>query len=277
MIPLKCIVEYAILQGQSYDIGADFGNFQRAVDGTTEQVKQRFEQSINNKLRGKRIRARASRGYKQFEKDYEFDASRITIDDYYDNFVVVAHDESGRKPKEYFLKPGAKIQIIGLASGHPSPNTTPGEPQGDLPRVVASPEQPKMPRKETSPMDEDKDKYDAYPIESIADDIKKWARILMKDTRLGERSFVKSLGWSKTLPDGRSVAVFDLEFPVDQLKTKLTEKALQTMLSIVSGIKDEKVDVRFQLVKFEPQRDAYKVRIKKITKNIGNKPERAAI
>ena len=94
-----------------YDINSVIENiqlftnyFRRTIDGTSEQIKHKFEQAIGEKLNGKRVRARASRGYKQYVKDYEFDIVKISLDDYYDNYVVVAHDNTTPKPKEYFLK-----------------------------------------------------------------------------------------------------------------------------------------------------------------------------
>ena len=83
-ISLKRILEQQGME-QFYDLGKDFSNFRRTIDGADEQIKQRFEQAINSKLNGKRIKARASRGYKQYVKDYEFDVVKVTIDDYYDN------------------------------------------------------------------------------------------------------------------------------------------------------------------------------------------------
>lgn len=267
MIPLKCIVEYAILQGQSYDIGPDILNFNRTIDGTTEQIKQKFERNIDSKLKGKRVRARASRGYKQFEKDYEFDVSRITIDDYYDNFVVVAHDESsGKKPKEYFLKPGAKIQIIGLASGHPSPSTTPNEPQDKIPRVVASPEQPKdIQPKSTSLKEEEKEEdiYEAYSIEAIEEDIKPWLSELIKDPRLEMRGFIKSLGWKKNAKDGKEIALYDITIPMESTKIKLTREHINNIIRKSTPLGG---DIKFVPVDFSEKDKNYKIRIKKSSK-----------
>ena len=262
MIPLKCIVEYAILQGQSYDLGKDFVGFQRTVDGTTEQIKQKFEQSINAQLKGKRIRARASRGYKQFEKDYEFDVSRVTIDDYYDNYVVVAHDESGKKKREYFLKPGSKIQIIGLASGIQNSDKGPNDPYQKLPTVVASPRVTTASPKATPPIKETTSNYDAYSIESIIDDVTPWLKIFMKDPRVGVRGFIKSLGWMKTLPNRQTVAIYDLTIPLEDLKVRLSSDNMVNILKKVSKPTGN-INVQFELKGFRPFKDHYKVRIKK--------------
>lgn len=118
---------------QYYDLGKDFSSFTQAMDTATETVKTRFEQAIASKLKGKKIRARASRGYKQFEKDYEIDVVNVSLDDYYDNYVVVV---KGSNNKEYFLKPGFKVQIIGSAEApeqekpkQPQPQQPPPQPQ----------------------------------------------------------------------------------------------------------------------------------------------------
>ena len=263
-------MEYAVLQGQSYDLGPDFASFQRTVDGTTDQIKKKFEDSINGKLKGKRIRARAARQYHNFEKDYEFDVSRISVEDYYDNFVVVAHDESGRKPKEYFLRPGAKIQVIGLASGHPMPTSTPSDPSPQLPKVNASPEEVGPTDRKNVPVREQNQAYDAYQIESIIDDIKPWARRLMKVPRIGERSFVKSLGWMKKLPDGRQKVVYDLVLPKENVKVELTDKHMTSILKSMSQTKGN-VQTSFSLAGFKAERDSYHIRIAKYMRETGPK------
>ena len=271
MISLKHILEYASLQGQMYDLGPDFVQFQRTVDGTTEQMRKRFEDSINAKLKGKRIRARAARQYHNFEKDYEFDVSRISVEDYYDNFVVVAHDEASKKPKEYFLRPGTKIQVVGLASGHPMPTSQPNEPSPQIPKVNASPEEVGPTDRKNVPMREESKPYDAYDLESIIEDIKPWAKRLMKDPRIGERSFVKGLGWSKKLPDGRQKAVYNLVLPKENIKFELSEKQMASILKSTGRTK-ENVQSQFSLAGFKPERDGYHLRIAKYVRN-GSKTE----
>lgn len=267
MISLRHLLEYATLQGQSYDLGTDFANFQRMVDGTTNQVRQKFEASINAKLQGKRIRARAARQYHNFEKDYEFDVSRVTIEDYFDNFVVVAHDESGKKPKEYFLRPGVKIQIVGLASGQPIPMAKPGEPYPQLPKVNASPDE-SIPTDRQIPvrMKEEAHAYDAYQIDSIIDDIKPWATRIMKDPRLGARSFVKGLGWMKPLPNGKTKIVYDLMLPKENIKFQLTNQQMASILKSVNRTNGN-VQTQFDLVGFKPTKEGYAVRIAKYIHN----------
>jgi hypothetical protein len=269
MIKLSQIVEIA-QAGQYYDLGRDFTNFRRAIDGADEQIKQKFEQAINAQLKGHRVRARSSRGYKQFEKDYEFDVSRVTIDDYYDNFVVIAHDDSGRKTKEYFLKPGVKISIIGPAATNmdsmdkqPKPVGTKIDP---LPPMRSGNGGLATPSAKSSTVREDAansdEHYDAYPIQSIIDDITPWAKILMRDTRIGAKDFVKGLGWMRELSNGQTIAIYDLFIPITALKTKLSQQTMGVILQKVSKPKGN-IDVKFEVTNFDAQREGYRLRIKK--------------
>lgn len=138
---LKRIVEQMDTSAQYYDLGKDFSFFTQTIDTATETVKTRFEQAIASKLKGKKIRARASRGYKQFEKDYEIDVVNVSLDDYYDNYVVVVE---GSNNKEYFLKPGFKVQILG-ASESPE-QEKPEQPQ----QQQQQQQQPPQPRPQSS-------------------------------------------------------------------------------------------------------------------------------
>ena len=279
MISLRRIVEQ---QGseQFYDLGRDFANFKRAMDGTSEQIKQKFEQAIGAKLNGKRVRARASRGYKQYVKDYEFDVSKVSLDDYYDNYVAVAYDNSTPKPKEYFLKPGFKIQVLGAATGQPSPQK--GDKPGDeQPQSAPTPVQPKedpnaaqhqqmaqapagrtpseMPVKESGGTDH----YDAYSIDNIIQDIKPWMPSLLIKPETALRDFVKGLGWMKNLGHGKSVAMYDLKIPVNALKTHLDKNMLTAILAKMS--REGSISTRFDIANMTPNdtNDEWQVRIKK--------------
>jgi hypothetical protein len=285
MIALKRIVESQGSEGQYYDLGRDFANFRRAIDGSFEHVKATFEKSIGASLVGKRIRARASRGFKQYVKDYEFDVSRITLDDYYDNYVVVAHDENSGKKKEYFLKPGFKIQILGPATGQPSPDKAPNpadmNQQPEAPNTVQpapqdapmQPAQVPQPTSHDEPMREDAGEkaYDAYPIEQIIKDIKPWFGTLIKDPRVvahdGIRDFVTGLGWSTTIGDN-VVGLFDLRLPKAMAKFRLDQNILQTILASVNKkIGGGKSQFELKNFKFDDKEEEYQIRLKKTTKS----------
>lgn len=265
MIKLKKILEQYGAEGQYYDLGKDFSNFHRYIEGADSQITQQFEKSIGAQLVGKRIRARASRGYKQYVKDYEFDVTKVTLEDYYDNYVVVAYDSTTPKPKEYFLKPGFKVQIIGPATGQPSPQ------KGGKPTPIPTPIQPKKnpdvaqsqpmalaPSGQTpseQPLDEEGDGkeqeyYDAYPIDDIMEDIKTWLPTLLLKPKTAVRDFVKGLGWK-----AKNKAVFDLKIPLDVLKKGVTPEAVQRILASTGG--------QFTLKKMElnDNKDEWTVRI----------------
>lgn len=274
MISLKRIVEQQGADGQFYDLGRDFSNFTRTIDGSFDQIKQKFEQVIGSKLNGKRIRARASRGYKQYVKDYEFDVARITLDDYYDNYVVVAHDNSTPKPKEYFLKPGFKIQILRPANGQSSQGLKEPEkkPQQSAPAVNPdkAQSQPMVPVGHPQQVKETNtgtDYYDAYSIDSIGQDIKIWLpRILLKpETAL--RDFIVGLGWLKNIGLGTSVAMFDLKLPLRGVKIPLTKEALAYLLQ--SANRTGKISTKYDIVSVTPDehREDVIVRVRKTMKD----------
>lgn len=294
MISLTRIVEQYGAEGQFYDIGQDFSAFRRMIDGADQQIRQQYEKQISAKLVGKRVRARASRGYKQFIKDYEFDVTRITLDDYYDNFVVVAYDSTTPKPKEYFLKPGFKIQILGPSTGQPSPQKG-GDPRFEQPKSLgpttirpkqnptAAQSQPMAlaPAGNTPPetrqMEETMKQqgegfYDAYGIDAIAQDIKNWLPTLLLKPQTAMRDFIRGLGWMKDLGGGTVVAMFDLKIPGNVVKPNVNEKTIRDILAQVSANPKpgEKMGTRYELVKLEPdqQKGEWTLRIKKVISQV---------
>lgn len=277
MISIKRIIEQYGAEGQYYDLGKDFSNFRRTGDRADEEIKRRFEQSIGSKLVGKRIRANASRGYKQFIKQYEFDVVRITLDNYYDNYVVVAHDNTTPKPKEYFLKPGLQITILGPATGQPSPQ------KGGKPQVGPQPVQPKQsptaaqsqpmalaPAGNTpseNPMKEDKATqgyYDAYSINSITDDVKKWLPSVLKKPENSLQDYVAELGWLKQITPEIQVAMFELKIPGREFRSGIKASDIKQMVQ-QSSKPGSTIDIKFEVVKFEPDKEKgeWHVRIKK--------------
>lgn len=271
MISLKRIVEQ---QGNDgfYDLGRDFANFRRTIDGSSDQIKQRFEQVIGEKLNGKRVRARCSRGYKQYVKDYEFDITKVTLDDYYDNYVVVAHDNTTPKAKEYFLKPGFKIQVLGSASGQPSvgadkssqnsassPTTAPTTPEKSQAAPMMPVGTPNAPLKE-----EGAKHCDAYSKEAIAQDIKGWLPQILRKPDTILRDFIKELGWLKNLGKDGTVALFDLVLPAKELKVKPTSEVLNQLIQTAN-----KNGVTFEIKSITPNESNTEavVRVKKTKKD----------
>jgi hypothetical protein len=292
MIKLTRIVESYGAEGQLYDLGQDFAAFRRMIDGADQQIRQQYEKQIAAKLVGKRVRARASRGYKQYVKDYEFDVTKITLDDYYDNFVVVAYDSSTPKPKEYFLKSGFKIQILGPATGKPSPQKG-GDPRFEKPKQAGPmPIQPKQnqdlaqsqpmalapatPAASAPALDEDgrnqgEGLYDAYGVEDISNDIKTWLPKLLLKPGTSMRDFVKGLGWVKDLGRGTVVAMYDLRLPGNMMKPNVNQTTIQNLLAqaSVSPPPGQSIGTRYEVVKLEPdqQKGEWTLRIKKVMSN----------
>jgi hypothetical protein len=293
MISLLRIVESYGADGQYYDVGKDFSAFRRMIDGADQQVKQQYEKQISAKLIGKRVRARASRGYKQFVKDYEFDVTRVTLDDYYDNFVVVAYDSTTPKPKEYFLKTGFKVQILGPATGQPSPEKG-GDPRFEKPKQggpmpiqptqnpTAAQYQPmalapagKTPSE--SALEEgantDEGFYDAYGVEEISEDTKGWLPEILLKPKTAIRDFVKGLGWKKNLDDRTTVALYDLKIPGSMVKPNINQDTIKKLIE-QDGVKPKPGQkagtTHYELVKCEPdtKKGEWTLRIKKVTSKI---------
>ncbi len=285
MISLSRIVEQHGAEGQYYDLGKDFANFRRMIDGADDQIKKQYEKAISAKLVGKRINARASRGYKQFVKNYEFDVTKVTIDDYYDNFVIVAYDNTTPKPREYFLKSGFKVTILGPATGQPSPQKG-GKPKGGPSKQQPGPYPPqankqpdaaqhqpmalapagKTPTEE--PLKEEGGYYDAYPIDNIAQDIKAWLPSILLKPNTALRDFVTGLGWQKDLGHGTSVAMFDIKVPADIIKPGNNVETLKRLVS-QSGKQESTIDTKYDVVKLDPDeaKGEWNIRIKKTMKD----------
>jgi len=286
MISLRRIVEQQDSTGQYYDLGRDFANFKRAIDGSFEQVKQKFEQAIGSKLVGKRVRARASRGYKQYVKDYEFDVTKITLDDYYDNYVVVAHDNTTPKPKEFFLKPGFKVTILGPATGEPSPQKGGPDKATDQTPKAGTPTQPQATPKtqpdaaqhqpmaqapagntpSERPLEEDgggTGHYDAYSVDTIAQDIKPWLPKILAKPETALRDFITGLGWLKDYGQGKTIALFDLKLPQKSLVVRMDKNVMTNILRALN--KQGTIGITYDLAKmdYDEPNETWDVRIKK--------------
>lgn len=99
-------------QGQEFNVGLDFTNFERTIAAFTENAKNAFQQKLMSLVGNKKVFLRGSKGYGQPIKDYTINVKSVSIDFYYERYVVVFKDEND---KEYFLEPGYKIKILGQA------------------------------------------------------------------------------------------------------------------------------------------------------------------
>lgn len=98
--------------GQEFNVGLDFTNFERTIAAFTENAKNAFQQKLMALVGNKKVFLRGSKGYGQPVKDYTINVKSVSIDFYYERYVVVFKDEND---KEYFLEPGYKIKILGQA------------------------------------------------------------------------------------------------------------------------------------------------------------------
>jgi hypothetical protein len=99
-------------QSSEYSPAFDFNDFENKLAQATEAAKNNFQEKLMQKVGGKKVLIRASKGYGQPKKDYTIDVAGVSIDYYYERYVIIFKDE---KEKEYFLDTGMKIKILGAA------------------------------------------------------------------------------------------------------------------------------------------------------------------
>lgn len=99
----------------SYDVQPDFTSFDQKLKNSTESLKVNLQKTIQDKILGKKIVVRASKGYKQPEADYTINVTGVNIDYYYDRYVIiiVGREENKQKVAKFFIKPGFKIKVLG--------------------------------------------------------------------------------------------------------------------------------------------------------------------
>ena len=126
-----------------YNFAKEFNAYQQEKIAAIEEIKAKYEKSLQGKLKGKKIKARASIGYKQFEKDYDIDVADVSIDNYFGNEKVTV---TGQNKKEYILNPSNQIQITGTAQPTEEP-PKPEAPEEPAPEAPTQPEkQPQLPQ-----------------------------------------------------------------------------------------------------------------------------------
>ena len=102
---------------KTYDVLPDFTAFDTKLKSSTEALKNNLQKSIQDKILGKKIVVRASKGYKQPETDYTINVTGVAIDYYYDRYVIIiiGREENKQKVAKFFVKPGFKLKILGNA------------------------------------------------------------------------------------------------------------------------------------------------------------------
>ena len=113
-------------QGQGdpnlYDAKNDLTDFETRVSQSTLQNKGEFQNKILSKIGNKQVQLRASKGYGQPEKDYVINVSGVSIDFYYEKYVIIikGREQGKQKESEYFVKAPYQIRILGNAVVTPS-------------------------------------------------------------------------------------------------------------------------------------------------------------
>lgn len=106
---------------KNYDVLPDFTAFDTKLKSSTEALKNNLQKTIQDKILGKKIVVRASKGYKQPETDYTINVTGVAIDYYYDRYVIIiiGREENKQKVAKFFIKPGFSIKILGSADLKP--------------------------------------------------------------------------------------------------------------------------------------------------------------
>ena len=113
-------------QGQQdpnlYDVKPELTDFESRVSQSTLQNKGEFQNKILSKIGNKQVQLRASKGYGQPEKDYVVNVSGVSIDFYYEKYVIIVkgREQGKQKESEYFVKSPYQIKILGNAVVTPS-------------------------------------------------------------------------------------------------------------------------------------------------------------
>lgn len=102
---------------KSYDVLPDFTAFDTKLKNGTEVLKNNLQKTIQDKILGKKVVVRASKGYKQPETDYTINVTGVAIDYYYDRYVIIiiGREENKQKVSKFFIKTGFKVKIFGAA------------------------------------------------------------------------------------------------------------------------------------------------------------------
>ena len=105
-----------------YDAKSDLSDFEIRVSQSTLQNKSSFQNKILSKIGNKQVQLRASKGYGQPEKDYIVNVSGVSIDFYYEKYVIIVkgREQGKQKESEYFIKAPYQIKILGNAVVTPS-------------------------------------------------------------------------------------------------------------------------------------------------------------
>jgi len=126
----------------TYNLKFDIDDFESKMSQSSEKLKNDFKDKILIKIGNKKIQIRASKGYGQPEKDFIVNVDTVSIDFYYEKYVVVIKGREPNKQKEgeYFIKPPYVIKLLGSASiqKNKTPSTKPSLVVPDVTKNVAT-------------------------------------------------------------------------------------------------------------------------------------------
>lgn len=112
-----------------------FSSFQSQLNTSENQIIKRNEAELDKMLKGKTIKARASIGYKNVEKEYVINVKEVHLVFYYEEYVVsiTGSEKNAKKDKEYILNSGFDVEIVGAMSTEPTAAVAPSKPQAPKP------------------------------------------------------------------------------------------------------------------------------------------------
>jgi len=126
----------------NYNLKFDIDDFENKMSQSSEKLKNDFKDKILSKIGNKKIQIRASKGYGQPEKDFVVNVDMVSIDFYYEKYVVVIKGREPNKQKEgeYFIKPPYVIKLLGTASvqKNKTPSQKPSPVVPDVTQNVAT-------------------------------------------------------------------------------------------------------------------------------------------
>lgn len=92
----------------TFNVDDTLEEFKDNVANHTRKEKANSEKALNDKLKGKTVTFRGSKGYKQAQKDYTIVVKNVNIQWHYEDYFVVVKD---KKNDEYFTIDGFPINI----------------------------------------------------------------------------------------------------------------------------------------------------------------------
>jgi hypothetical protein len=96
------------------DVGDVLQQFKDKVEEHTAKEKAQTEQSLLQKLKGKTVTLRASKGYKQAQKDYTINIKDVNIEWHYEDYFIVLVDQ---RNDNYFIIDGFPLKVQNSING----------------------------------------------------------------------------------------------------------------------------------------------------------------